>query len=135
MVQGLENLLLEYDGMEGITWEWQSLDGAMVKVLLALEAVGKNSTDRGKNGSKRSILTNKQGVPLSIVIRGANTHDGKLLTATLGGIVIDRPHVEVDKKQNLCLDAGYVGARARQDTLGRDYILHIRFRQRKSQEP
>jgi len=34
-------VLLEYDEMEGIAWEWQSLDGAMVKVPLALETVGK----------------------------------------------------------------------------------------------
>ena len=36
----------------GIGWEWQSLDGCMVKAPLALEAVGKNPTDRGKNGDK-----------------------------------------------------------------------------------
>jgi hypothetical protein len=48
--------------MEGIAWDWQSLDGAMVKAPLALEAVGKNSTDRGKNGCKRSILTDKNGL-------------------------------------------------------------------------
>ena len=34
--------LMEYDEMEGIAWDWQSLDGAMVKAPLALEAVGKN---------------------------------------------------------------------------------------------
>lgn len=40
--------LLEYDELEGIGWEWQSVDGCMVKAPLALEAVGKNPTDRGK---------------------------------------------------------------------------------------
>ena len=43
--------LLAYDELEGITWEWQSLDGAMVKAPLALESVGRNPTDRGKKGS------------------------------------------------------------------------------------
>ena len=46
--KGLE----KYDELEGIGWEWQSLDGCMVKAPLALEAVGKNPTDRGKNGDK-----------------------------------------------------------------------------------
>ena len=41
--------LAEYDEMEGIAWSWQSIDGAMVKAPLALEAVGPNPTDRGKN--------------------------------------------------------------------------------------
>jgi len=40
--------LLEYDELEGIVWEWQSLDGAMVKAPMALESVGRNPTDRGK---------------------------------------------------------------------------------------
>jgi transposase len=40
--------LAEYDDMVGIAWEWQSLDGAMVKAPLAQEAVGPNPTDRGK---------------------------------------------------------------------------------------
>ena len=40
--------LAEYDEMEGIAWEWQSIDGAMVKAPLALETTGPNPTDRGK---------------------------------------------------------------------------------------
>ncbi len=46
--KGLE----QYDELEGIGWEWQSLDGCMVKAPLVLESVGKNPTDRGKNGDK-----------------------------------------------------------------------------------
>ena len=46
--KGLET----YDELEGIGWEWQSVDGCMVKALLARESVGKNPTDRGKNGDK-----------------------------------------------------------------------------------
>ncbi len=44
--------LLEYDELEGIGWEWQSVDGCMIKAPLALESVGKNPTDRGKKGDK-----------------------------------------------------------------------------------
>jgi transposase len=40
--------LAEYDEMEGIAWEWQSLDGTQGKAPLAQEAVGDNPTDRGK---------------------------------------------------------------------------------------
>lgn len=44
--------LAEYDEMEGISWSWQSIDGAMVKAPLAREAVGRNPTDRGKKRDK-----------------------------------------------------------------------------------
>ncbi len=43
---------MEYDELEGIGWEWQSVDGRMIKAPLALESVGKNPADRGKNGDK-----------------------------------------------------------------------------------
>jgi transposase len=40
--------LMEYEETKGIQWEWQSIDGSMVKAPLALESVGPNPTDRGK---------------------------------------------------------------------------------------
>ena len=40
--------LAEYDGMQGIAWEWQSIDGTMGKAPLATQCVGPNPTDRGK---------------------------------------------------------------------------------------
>ncbi len=45
--------LAEYDELEGIGWEWQSADGSMLKAPLAIEAVGKNPTDRGKKGKQK----------------------------------------------------------------------------------
>lgn len=46
--KGLER----YDELEGIGWEWQSVDGCMVKAPLAREFVGRNPTGCGKNGHK-----------------------------------------------------------------------------------
>jgi transposase len=40
--------LAEYDEMEGISWQWQSIDGSMIKAPMAREEVGRNPTDRGK---------------------------------------------------------------------------------------
>ena len=40
--------LAEYDGMHGIAWEWQCVDGAVHKAPLAVECGGANPTDRGK---------------------------------------------------------------------------------------
>jgi transposase len=37
--------LAEYDEMEAIAWNWQSIDGAMHKAPLATECVGPNPTD------------------------------------------------------------------------------------------
>ncbi len=52
---------------------------------------GKNPTDRGKLGVKRSVLTDARGVPLGVAIDGANAHDQRLLRDTLRSIPIQRP--------------------------------------------
>ena len=74
-------------------------------------------------GTKRSVLTDEKGLPLSVVLSGANTHDIKLLEETLDKIVISRPVV---CPQNLCLDAGYTGSA--QSVKARHYTAHIRPR-------
>ena len=77
-------------------------------------------------GTKRSVLTDENGLPLSVVLSGANTHDIKLLDETLDSIVISRPAVSENHPQNLCLDAGYTGRT--QSVEERQYTAHIRPR-------
>lgn len=112
--------------MEGIGWEWQSVDGCMIKAPLARESVGHNPTDREKMGTKRSVLTDENGLPLSVVFSGANTHDIKLLESTLDGIVTSRPSVCEEHPQNLCLDVGYTGSTQSVETY--QYTAQIRPR-------
>lgn len=116
--------LFEYDALKGIDWEWQSMDGAMTKAPLGGEGTGPNPTDRGKSGSKRSILTDGRGVPLAIDVAGANRPDMKLTGSTLDGIPIERE----DSRQHLCLDKGYDYREVRDALEARDYIEHIRCR-------
>ena len=52
---------------------------------------GNNPTDRSKLGTKRHILTDKKGIPLSAVISSASTHDIKLVTDVVDNAVIKRP--------------------------------------------
>ena len=77
-------------------------------------------------GTKRSVLTDENGLPLSVILSGANTHDVKLLEETLDHIVVFRPESDEDHPQNLCLDAGYTGSSEK--VLERGYIPHIRPR-------
>jgi len=53
---------------------------------------GSNPTDRSKLGTKRHILTDKQGIPLSAVISSANSHDVKAVIDVIdNAIVIKQP--------------------------------------------
>ncbi len=44
-----------------------------------------------KMGTKRSVLTDEKGLPLAVVLSGANTHNVKLLEETLDHIVTLHP--------------------------------------------
>ena len=54
------------------------------------------------------------GVPLSLIVSGANRHDVKLLALTLDSIVVVRPKASRRRRQNLCADKGYAGHPAAQ---------------------
>lgn len=82
-------------------------------------------------GTKRSVLTDENGLPLSVVLSGANTHDVKLLEETLDHIVIFRPEPEKDHPQNLCLDAGCTGSG---EKAGTGLSPHIRPRGEEKKE-
>ena len=83
-------------------------------------------------GTKRSVLTDEKGLPLSVVLSGANTHDVKLLEETLDQIVTVRPEPEKEHPQNLCLDAGCTGSQEKVEQRG--YIPHIRPRGKEKKE-
>ncbi len=79
----------------------------------------------GKKGSKRHLLTDGRGVPLSIVVTGANKHDVSQLGLVLDAIVIERPEHII---QHLCADKGYAGAPALEIIMSRNYIPHVKQR-------
>ena len=94
---------------------------------------GHNPTDRSKLGSKRHIITDKNGIPLSTFITSANTHDVTVATYTIDNIVIKRPsssssHNKSKHKQNLCLDKAYHSKEIEQEIIKRGYNPHIRHR-------
>jgi putative transposase len=84
----------QFDEVNGLDWDWLIMDGAMIKAPLGGEQTGPNPTDRGKSRVKRSVLTEGQGIPISMVIDGANRHDMKLVRPTIEGLVVERPDGE-----------------------------------------
>ncbi|MCL6432251.1 MAG: IS5 family transposase [Anaerolineae bacterium] len=120
--------LMEYDERVGIEWEWQAMDGAMTKAPLGGKGTGPNPTDRGKSGTKRSLLTEGKGIPLAVAVDGANRHDMKMTEGTLQAIVIERPEPTEEDPQNLCLDKGFDSAEVRELLAAWGYTAHIRRR-------
>jgi putative transposase len=87
----------------------------------------------GKKGRKRSLLVDGRGVPLALVVSGANVHDVKLMAATLDQVVRARPAPSAEMPQGLCADAGYKGAPARPEVEARNYQPHIKQRREEAE--
>jgi len=119
-------LLTECDELEQVEWEWQAADGWLGKARLGGDKIGPNPTDRAKNGTKKSLLTDGSGGPLSIVIAAANVNDHKLLEETLDSIVVERPEPRRTKPQHLCLDKGYDNEASREVIKEHNYKDHTR---------
>ncbi|XGW00540.1 MAG: IS5 family transposase [Leptolyngbya sp. BL-A-14] len=124
-------LLAAYDETLGLEWQWQVADGCIVKAPLGkrtaegdAQATGANPTDRSKSGCKRHRLTDGKGIPLAVVLSGANRHDMKKLANLLDAKVLAAPTPETSK-QHLCLDRGYDYEECRQAAQQRGYIPHI----------
>ena len=95
---------------------------------------GPNPTDRGKGGVKRSLLTEGHGVPIGLVVEGANRHDMKLVRATLESLVGARPEPSAEQPQGLCLDKGYDYDEVRDIVREFGFTAHIRSRGEEAQD-
>jgi putative transposase len=103
----------------------------MTKAPLGGKQAGKNATDRGKSGAKRSVLTDGGGVPIGLAVEGANHHDCKMGRVTITSIPVERPEPTSEKPQGVCLDKGYDEVRDLLAEFG--FTAHIRARGEEAQ--
>ena len=85
-----------------------------------------------KKGTKRNLLVDGRGVPLSLVVCGANRHDVTQLEAVLNAVVFNHP--QDGTAQHLCADAAYDSVNAHAIIIARGYIPHVRPRNVEAEE-
>ena len=96
--------------------------------------MGRNPTDRGKSGVKRSLLTDAAGVPVGAALDGANRNDFKLARPTIESIPVERPEPTPDEPQGMCLDKGYDYEEVRDILKEFGFTAHIRARGEEAQD-
>lgn len=86
-------------------------------------------------------MTEKKGIPLSVVISPASTHDINLVTDVVNNTVIKRSEslsrsrrCRQRRLQHLCLDKGYNSAEEEQKLIKRGYVLHIPIKKKKGKK-
>lgn len=95
---------------------------------------GPNPTDRAKAGTKRSLQTDGAGVPIGLVVAGANERDMKLFEATLRSGMVRRPG-RSSGTQHLCLDREYDYVEIHEIAAKLRYKVHARWRMHGPQVP
>lgn len=73
-------------------------------------------------------MTETAGIPIGVVIAGANRNDCKLAEPTIQSIPITRPAATPENPQGVCLDKAYDSAEIRTILADLDFTEHIRSR-------
>lgn len=68
-------LLAELNGADKLDWSRAATDSSKARALNGGDQTGKNPTDRGKKGSKHHVITDAKGIPLAVILTGANRND------------------------------------------------------------
>jgi transposase len=92
-----------YDRLIELQLEDVAIDGCITKSPCGGEVAGRSPVDRGKQGTKRSIAVDGNGIPLGVVVAPANTNDYRLFVPTLDSIMSLLP----PEGATVHLDRGY----------------------------
>ncbi len=99
------------------------MTGAKERLHSRRKPWGRTQRTGGKNGSKVSLLVDGRGVPLSLVVCGANRQDVTQLELLLDALVV--PEMRPDHETHLCADKGYRGMPANEAMWDRNYVPHL----------
>lgn len=101
-METLEELTLEsYDRIIGLELFEVAIDCCITKAPRGGQKAGKSPVDRGKQGIKRSVAVDAEGIPLGVTAAPANRHDSPLLSETLHTVG------ELPEQASIHLDRAY----------------------------
>jgi transposase len=131
LMQHLERIALDaYDRMIGLDLGNLAVDGCTTKAPCGGQTAGPSPVDRGKQGLKRSMVTDARGIPLGAVPAPVNRNDHTLLGATLDALP---PLGPLPAGSTVHLDRGYDYQAVRDELAARG--LHARIAERGKPAP
>lgn len=111
-MEKLQKVVLDaYDWMIGLDLSNVAVDCCITKAPCGGEKAGRNPVDRGKQGLKRSVVVDANGIPLGAIAAPANRHDSPLLEGTLDTMNVVG---ELPERMSVHLDRGYDSDATRQ---------------------
>ena len=127
------NELANYDKVHGLNLDKQAMDCAHKKSPLAgCEKTGKSPVDRGKLGSKLSVLSDAKGIIIGLAVGSGNQHDSTLFIDTLRSIpkFLNQP-----RHKEMNLDSAYDSEQIRTILFNFNYLAKISPNRRNRKQP
>ncbi len=122
-MERLQEIVLDaYDWMIGLDLSDVIVDGCITKAPCGGEKAGRSPVDRGKQGIKRSVVVDANGIPLGAIAAPANRHDSVLLEETLDTL---EPLGELPERMSVHLDRGYDSGATRERLQSRGLLAEI----------
>lgn len=123
VMESLRRIVLDaYDRMIGLDLSDVAVDGCITKAPCGGEKAGKSPVDRGKQGIKRSVVVDANGIPIGAITAPANRHDSPLLDETLDTLGILR---ELPERMSAHLDRGYDHRSTHEKLRDRGFLAEI----------
>src|SRR5579871_2509045 len=125
--------LLNYKKIHGLDLEKQAMDCAHKKNPIAgSQKTGKSPVDRGKQGSKLSVLSNKKGIIIGLAVGSGNQHDSTLFLETLRSVpkALEQPY-----RKEMHLDSAYDSQEVRTILFNFYYVPKIAPNRRNRSKP
>jgi hypothetical protein len=113
-----------YDRMLGLELTHLAVDGCITKTPCGGQTAGPSPVDRAKQGGKRSVAVEADGIPLGAVAAPANRRDDGLLAATLQTLASLGP-LPTQPAPTVHLDAGYDWKPCRDELAARGLVGRI----------
>ena len=110
------------DRMIGLDLSDIAIDCCVTKAPCGGDKAGKGPVDRGKQGMKRFMVVDANGIPLGAIAAPANRHDSPLLDETLDTVEIVG---ELPERISIRLDRGYDSKSTRQKLQLRGLLAEI----------
>lgn len=120
VMEKLQQIVLDaYDWMIGLDLSDVAVDGCITKAPCGGQKAGRSPVDRGKQGLKRSVVVDANGIPIGAIAAPANRPDSPLLEATLDTMEIVG---ELPERMSVYLDRGYDSEATRERLRSRGLI-------------
>jgi putative transposase len=96
-----------------------NIDTTFIKSINGNDLIGRNPTDRGRNATKLSVISDVIGTPIAYLLESANVSDCKLFAPT-----IEKMQLKRKCKSMINADKGYSTKKCKQEATNNNFILN-----------